>query len=171
MPADAVLSDFAVVGMLPILLSGEPRPPLVILGVLPLTLTSVDTAPHGLGLPPSSSLLGRVRNRGLNALVQRIVFPPVRQATDQLLADLGLGPSPVFPLDWYCLADRIVQFTVPEFEYARSDAPTTLTFAGPLLGSASSLELPSWWADLNSSRPVVHVTQGTLDNVDLSKVI
>jgi UDP:flavonoid glycosyltransferase YjiC (YdhE family) len=62
-PADAVLSDFAFAGMLPILLSGEPRPPLIILGVLPLTLTSVDTAPYGLGLPPSASPLGRVRRR------------------------------------------------------------------------------------------------------------
>jgi UDP:flavonoid glycosyltransferase YjiC (YdhE family) len=157
--------------MLPILLSGEPRPPLIILGVLPLTLTSVDTAPYGLGLPPSSSLLGRVRNRALNAVVQQIIFRPTRQATDQLLADLGLGPSPVFPLDWYCLADRIVQFTVSEFEYRRSDAPARLIFAGPLLDSAFSLELPSWWADLDSGRPVVHVTQGTLDNADLSKVV
>lgn len=170
-PADAVLSDFAFAGMLPILISGEPRPPLIILGVLPLTLTSVDTAPYGLGLRPSSSLIGRVRNQALNTVVQRIIFRPTRQATDQLLADLGLGPSPVFPLDWYCLADRIIQFTVPEFEYPRSDAPATLTFAGPLLGSASRQELPSWWADLNSGRPVVHVTQGTLDNVDLSKVV
>jgi UDP:flavonoid glycosyltransferase YjiC (YdhE family) len=84
---------------------------------------------------------------------------------------LGLGPSPVFPLDWYRLADRIVQLTAPEFEYPRSNPPATLTFAGPLLDSSSHLELPSWWADLNSRRPVVHVTQGTLDNVDLSKVI
>jgi MGT family glycosyltransferase len=170
-PADAVLSDFAFAGMLPSLLSGEPRPPLIILGVLPLTLTSVDTAPYGLGLPPSASPLGRVRNRTLNALVQRVVLRSVRQATDQLLADLGLGPAPVFPLDWYRLADRIVQFTVPEFEYPRSEAPATLTFAGPLLDAAPRFELPAWWADLNSGRRVVHVTQGTLDNVDLSKVV
>jgi UDP:flavonoid glycosyltransferase YjiC (YdhE family) len=169
--ADAVLSDFAFGGMLPILLSGQPRPPLIILGVLPLTLTSVDTAPYGLGLPPSASPLGRVRNRALNALVQRVILRSVRQATDQLLADLGLGPAPVFPLDWYRLADRIVQFTVPEFEYPRSEAPATLTFAGPLLDAAPRFELPAWWTDLNSGRPVVHVTQGTLDNADLSKVI
>ena len=72
--ADAVLSDFAFAGMLPILLSGQPRPPLIILGVLPLTLTSVDTAPYGLGLPPSASPLGRVRNRALTALVQRVIL-------------------------------------------------------------------------------------------------
>jgi UDP:flavonoid glycosyltransferase YjiC (YdhE family) len=72
--ANAVLSDFAFAGMLPILLSGQPRTPLIILGVLPLTLPSVDTAPYELGLPPSASPLGRVRNRALNALVQRVIL-------------------------------------------------------------------------------------------------
>ena len=170
-PADAVLSDFAFVGVLPARLSGEPRTPWISLGVLPLTLSSVDTAPYGLGLPPSSSALGRLRNRALNTLVQRVILRPISQAADQMLADLGLGPLGMFPLDSYRLADRIVQFTVPEFEYPRSDAPADLTFAGPLLAAAPRFELPSWWTDLESGRPVVHVTQGTLDNVDLSKVI
>jgi UDP:flavonoid glycosyltransferase YjiC (YdhE family) len=170
-PADAVLSDFAFVGILPAQLSSEPRTPWISLGVLPLTLSSVDTAPYGPGLAPASSALGRLRNRALNALVQRVVLRPISKAADQMLADLGLGPLRMFPLDSYRLADRIVQFTVPEFEYPRSDAPPHLTFAGPLLGAAPGFELPSWWADLDSGRPVVHVTQGTLDNVDLSKVI
>jgi hypothetical protein len=39
----------------------------------------------------------------------------MRQAADPLLADLGLGS--LLPPDAYRLADRIVQFTVPEFEY------------------------------------------------------
>jgi UDP:flavonoid glycosyltransferase YjiC (YdhE family) len=171
-PTDAVLSDFAFVGILPMQLSGEPRPPLISLGVLPLSLSSVDTAPYGLGLPPSSSALGRLRNRTLNALVQRVILRPVSQAADQLLADLGLGSRRRLSLDAYpLLADRIVQFTVQEFEYPRSDLPAHLTFAGPLLDAAPRFELPSWWTDLDSGRPVVHVTQGTLDNVDLSKVI
>jgi len=65
---------------------------LISLGVLPLTLSSVDTAPYGLGLPPSSSALGRLRNRTLNILVQQVILRAIRQAADQLLADLGLGP-------------------------------------------------------------------------------
>lgn len=170
-PTDAVLSDFAFVGVLPLILDGDPRPPVISLGVLPLTLSSVDTAPYGLGLPPSASTLGRLRNRTLTTLVQGVALKPISQAADRLLADLGLGPSPLFPLDAYRLADRIIQFTVPELEYPRSDAGANLTFAGPLLGASSDAELPSWWSDLDSGRPVVHVTQGTLDNADLSKVI
>ncbi len=170
-PANAVLSDFAFVGVLPLHLGAEPHPPWVSLGVLPLTLSSVDTAPYGLGLPPSSSTLGRLRNRALKGLVQRVILRPISQAADQLLIDLGLTPPEMFPLDAYRLADHIVQFTVPEFEYPRSDAPAHLTYAGPLLGAAPRVELPPWWPDLEPGRPVVHVSQGTLDNTDLSKVI
>jgi MGT family glycosyltransferase len=170
-PADAVLSEFTFGGTAPMMVSGEPHPRLISLGVFPLTLSSVDTAPSGLGLSPSSSALGKIRNRALNALVQQVLLRPVRKAADRMLADLGFGPSQVFPLDAYRRANRIVQFTVPEFEYPRSDAPAQLTFAGPLVDPARRFELSAWWADLDSGRPVVHVTQGTLDNVDLSKVI
>jgi hypothetical protein len=64
---------------------------LISLGVLPLTLSSVDTAPYGVGLPPSSSALGRLRNRTLNILVQQVILRAMRQAADQLLAGL---PTP-----------------------------------------------------------------------------
>jgi UDP:flavonoid glycosyltransferase YjiC (YdhE family) len=70
-----------------------------------------------------------------------------------------------------CLHGRLGHIqTVPEFE-STFRAPATLTFAGPLLDAAPRFELPAWWTDLNSGRRVVHVTQGTLDNADLSKVI
>jgi hypothetical protein len=92
--------------------------------------------------------------------VQKVVLRPISLASDQMLADLGMGPLQLFPLDSYRLADHIVQFTVPEFEYPRSDAPAHLTFAGPLLDAARHHDGGSTWADLESGRPVVHVTQG-----------
>jgi hypothetical protein len=42
---------------------------------------------------------------------------------------------PFAVLDWPRHAEAIVQFTVPEFEYPRSDAPATLHFAGPISAS------------------------------------
>ncbi|MBC7173934.1 MAG: glycosyltransferase, partial [Polyangiaceae bacterium] len=39
--------------------------PLAVLGVLPMTIGSVDTAPYGLGLAPNASAVGRLRNRAL----------------------------------------------------------------------------------------------------------
>jgi UDP:flavonoid glycosyltransferase YjiC (YdhE family) len=45
-------------------------------------------------------------------------------------------------------------------------------FVGPLLSAApSSFREPAWWPELRSGRPVVHVTQGTVDNHDLGKLL
>ena len=64
-----------------------------------------------------------------------------------------------------------MQFTVPSFEYARSDAPANLHFAGPLCATGSRAPLPEWWADLDGTRPVIHVTQGTVANTDYEQAI
>jgi UDP:flavonoid glycosyltransferase YjiC (YdhE family) len=45
-------------------------------------------------------------------------------------------------------------------------------FVGPLRSTDPETAcLPSWWADLQRSRPVIHVTQGTMDNIDLGKLL
>ena len=75
-------------------------------------------------------------------------------------------------MDWLTRADAVVQLSVPAFEYPRPDAATRLEFAG-MVTTSSALEhpLPTWWSDLDGSRPVVHVTQGTIANDDLSELI
>src|SRR5690606_28315743 len=35
----------------------------------------------------------------------------------------------------------------------------------------SDFVAPPWWGELNAGRPVVHVTQGTIDNADLTRLI
>ena len=30
---------------------------------------------------------------------------------------------------------------------------------------------PPWWSELDGERPVVHVTQGTVDNADLTRLV
>ena len=73
--------------------------------------------------------------------------------------------------DWGRRADALVHFSVPSFEYPRSDAPANLHFSGPLSAAGSQAPLPEWWADLDGTRPVVHVTQGTVANADYEQVI
>ena len=77
-----------------------------------------------------------------------------------------------FPLlDWSGHADAVVQFTVPAFEYPRSDAPATLHFAGPISATGSHAPQPNWWGDLDGRRPVIHVTQGTIANKDFTQLV
>jgi UDP:flavonoid glycosyltransferase YjiC (YdhE family) len=171
-PADALLVDVAFVGGA-FLLGGRrgARPPLVVTSVIPLPITSRDTAPYGMGLLPLRGPVGRVRNRLLSTLATRTIFPRAQRAAEQINRDLH-GVPPAFPvMDWARHAEAIVQFTVPEFEYPRSDAPPTLRFAGPITSTGLRTPLPPWWDDLDGSRPVVHVTQGTVANRDYRQII
>ena len=171
-PADVVLADPAVTGGA--FLLGHPsgvRPPVVMCGICPLMIGSRDTAPFGMGLMPLRGPLGRARNAALALLTDKLVLPAAHRIADQLFHRVHGRPIPFAVLDWARHADAIVQFTVPEFEYPRSDAPATLHFAGPISASGSRAPLPPWWHELDGSRPVIHVTQGTIANSDFGQLV
>lgn len=70
------------------------------------------------------------------------------------------------------VVDAYLQATVAGFEYPRSDLAPSVRFFGPILAPpSSSFEVPRWWDELEGGRPVVHVTQGTLDNADLGRLL
>jgi UDP:flavonoid glycosyltransferase YjiC (YdhE family) len=171
-PADVVLTDPALLGGA--FLLGHPpgtRPPIVTCGICPLPISSRDTAPFGMGLTPLRGPLGRLRNTALALITDKVVFPPVERIAEQIFHQLHGRSIPFAVLDWPRHADAIVQFTTPEFEYPRSDAPATLHFAGPISASGSQAPLPPWWHELDGTRPVVHLTQGTLANRDYGQLI
>lgn len=171
-PVDAVLTEpLFVGGALLQLLSAHERPPVVVLGIFPLGARSADTAPFGLGVTPSPGPLGRLRNAALRTVAERAIFGGVQKEADAMARrevgrDLG-----GFVLDWAGRADAYVQFTVPEFEYPRPDLPVTVHFAGPLPPSPSDPVLPEWWSDLDGTRTIVHVTQGTIANSDFGQLV
>lgn len=169
---DAVLTEPLFVGaaLLQLLPQSE-RPPVVALGIFPLGVRSRDTAPFGLGVTPMAGPIGRLRNAALRLIAERAIFGGVQREADEIARrevgrDLG-----GFVLDWAGRADAYVQFTVPEFEYPRTDLPASVHFAGPLPSTTSAIPLPEWWSDLDGSRPVVHVTQGTIANSDFGQLV
>jgi len=169
-PADAVLAEPLFFGAALLLEHQRPtRPAVVMCSVIPLLIDSRDTAPFGIGLPPTG-LLNRQRNAALAALNRRVL-----RRANNLINDLhrqvhGTDMPGTMP-DWGRRADALVQFSVPSFEYRRSDAPPNLHFAGPLGATGSQAPLPEWWGDLDGTRPIVHVTQGTVANTDYEQVI
>ncbi|GAA1522833.1 MGT family glycosyltransferase [Agromyces terreus] len=167
-PTDAILAESmfaaaALLGEIP----RDQRPLLVNLGIIPLGIKHPDVAPFGLGVRPRPGGLGRLRNRLLTLSAERGVFAPVQRFADELCRTEVGRPLERFFLDWPSGADLLVQFTVPEFEYPRDGLPDTVRFVGPVSRArASTVPLPDWWADLDGTRPVVHVTQGTVANAD-----
>lgn len=173
-PTDAVLAEVSFMGAsILVRLPRESRPPVIACGILPLTLTSRDCAPFGLGLNPGKGPLSRLRNRALNWFVKNVALKDSQRQVDNKMRELaGVEPDGSFFLDWTRNADLFAQFTVQEFEYPRSDAPDNLRFFGPMArhGAATSKK-PDWWGDLDGSRPVVYVTQGTVSNEDFTALV
>jgi MGT family glycosyltransferase len=170
---DAVIVDAGFFGILPFLLGDRgARPPVLAYATTPLMVSSRDTAPSGMGLPPSSTFAGRLRNRTLNALSQKVLLRESQNAVNHLLDHMNSRPLPMFILDSGLLADRYISPTVPEFDYPRTDLPANVRYVGAVHpGPSAAFRRPSWWPLLAGDRPVVHVTQGTIDNADLGRLL
>jgi UDP:flavonoid glycosyltransferase YjiC (YdhE family) len=180
---DVVVSEAAFLGALP-LLAVEPQRRLPVVGVsaTPLALTSVDCAPFGAGLEPDPSLHGLTRNRIITTVLHRGPLRPVQRALDAALREAGAPPPQGNYFDQATRFDLTFQLAAPGMEYPRREMPATVRFVGPLRfqvpggapqrdGAGASDGLPAWWSDLDGRRPVVHVTQGTMANVDLRRLM
>ncbi len=170
---DAIIADSGFFGILPFLLGDRAkRPPVLSYTPTPLMVSSRDTAPGGMGMAPSATTLGRLRNRALNVLSQKVLLRESQNAANHLLDQLNCRALPTFILDSGVLADRYICPTVPEFDYPRSDLPSNVRYVGAVHpGPSRGFRRPSWWSQLDGDRPVVHVTQGTIDNADLGRLL
>ena len=171
--ADVLLCDPAFLGSVPLAMEGQELR-IAVFGILPLTITSRDTAPFGLGLLPGTRPLTKLRDRALHVLMQKVIFGGLQRRVDALLEDLDMERLPCFFLDATAqLSDIFLQGTTASFEYPRSDLPDTVRFIGPILPQpAQTFEPPIWWAEvMDGSRPIIHVTQGTIANEDFNRLI
>jgi MGT family glycosyltransferase len=172
--ADAIIIDAMLCGALPFLLGPrDKRVPIVSIGVSPLAASSVDTAPFGTALAPSSTSEGRMRNAALNRHFHVTILGPVQHYFNEVLARDGLPPLPAFLFDSLVrLPDLYLQPTTQAFEYPRSDLCGNVRFVGPMVPAPSrDFVPPPWWPDLDVPRPVVVVTQGTVQNADLGRLV
>ncbi len=172
-PADVVATELAFVGAAGLAgLPADQRPFTAACGIFPLGISSPDTAPFGIGLPPIGGPLNRPRNRLLNLLATKLLLAPLHREADRTLRGIGAsGLAGGFFMDFVREADLIAQFTVPAFEYPRSDAPDNLRFYGPVSrGVVAATPLPDWWDRLDD-RPIVHVSQGTVANLDFGELV
>jgi UDP:flavonoid glycosyltransferase YjiC (YdhE family) len=167
-PVDAIVADVTFTGVVPLLLGDAPRPPVVVCGVGPLTISSADTPPFGMAWQPQAG----VDYQPMTAVAHRVIMRSSQNRFNRALRQADCGKAPVFISDWPRLADGLLQLSVDEFEYPRSDLPATVEFVGPVLpAAAADFQPPDWWADVLAAKTVVHVTQGTFDNADLDQLL
>lgn len=139
--------------------------PTINLHVIPPLILSQDTAPFGSGLLPGKSPLLRIRNRFLNYLIDRVLFIDVTAYGNKLREKRRLPLYHGFFGDFNKFVDRVLIFSVPGFDYERSDIPDNHQFIGPPLPKPDpNWEEPDWWGDLEKAKKVVLVNQGTIAN-------
>lgn len=167
---EAILVDGAFGGVLPLIAQTDRRPPVVALGVTPLTQSSRVLGPHGMALPPARDLPGRVRYAIMNALARRVVFRPTQHAGIRAFAACDAKLSG-FVMDASRQFDRFLQTGPASLEYPRPDLAPNTSFVGVLPPGGADVPLPEWWGEIDGTRPVVHVTQGTIDNHDFGRLV
>jgi MGT family glycosyltransferase len=172
--ADCIVVDSMFLGALPLALGPRAaRPALACVGVMPYASNSRDTAPFGVAFQPGKGHLHRLRNATMNWATEHLVLTDIQRFARRRLAEAGTAGFPGYFVDLQPkVVDTYLQATVAGFEYPRSDLAPSVRFVGPILAPPSqSFEQPSWWGELDHGRPVVHVTQGTLDNADLGRLL
>lgn len=144
--------------------------PVFSIGVLPLSETSRDLAPSGLGMTPSTSIPGKLKQHILRFVAQKILFGASNRLSVKTLKDYGID-SKYFLFDEIIRRSTLVlQSGAPGFEYYRSDLSHNIRFIGPLFPympkNAGSYTLPA----KGSFEKTILVTQGTVEK-DVNKII
>jgi UDP:flavonoid glycosyltransferase YjiC (YdhE family) len=172
-PADIVLYETTFMGIAPLLASPAPRPPVIGCGVIPLTLSSPTVPPFGAGLPYAEGRAARFRNRVVREGIRHLVLGgPQRELRRALTDCVPEARWSGYFMDGAARVDTFLQLSVTSLDYPRPDLPPNISYVGPVLPRHSgSAALPEWWSGLDGSKPVVLVTQGTLDVLDLDRLI
>jgi MGT family glycosyltransferase len=165
---DLVLTDVLFFGEIPLLLSGERRPPVISFGVIAPSWIDPGFSIYS---GPNPAPDGQERNAADNE-----DFLNKRQLgysyVDRILDGLGITiPGGFTQNSVYRLPDVFIQLGVEAFEYPMQDRPDNLIFSGPLLSTKHSGEAPPWLDKLDRSLPLVLVTQGTLANYDFNQLV
>jgi len=168
-PFDLLVSDHHAFGTA---LAGEfSGVPWVSVATTPLAMSSRDLPPPGLPLPPATGAAGRARDavlRTVFGVFTRLLVDPM---INRMRAAVGLPPGRSGAgLEGMYSPYLVLAQGVPGLEFVRGDLPAHVRFVGRLSGQAPPVDarrLPSWWPELAAAaaagRPIVHVTQGTLE--------
>ncbi|MFE5671794.1 glycosyltransferase [Agromyces sp. NPDC056523] len=144
--------------------------PWVTVSIVPLTIPTPGLPPPGFGIAPARGPLGRGRDRVLHAAL-RLATRGLRRAYDEQRASSGLAPSAV-PFELvFSSPDLVCASGIPDLDWPRAGWPVPVQYVGALAPTGrAGTAAPPWWGELAAERPIVHVTQGTL-NVDPDDLI
>ena len=148
------------------------KKPVIAIGVLPLTETSKDLPPTGLGMTPSNSLAGKIKQKLLHYAADKILFKKSNQLLHSILEahDIKHNNYSVFDM-LVKKSSLLLQSGTSSFEYKRSDLGKNVRFIGALLPWLPKKQQQPWFDErLKQYKKVVLLTQGTVEK-DVTKLL
>lgn len=169
-PFDLLVADCAFTGIP--FVREKMNIPVISIGVFPLTEKSKDLPPAGLGMTPSYTLLGRLKQSFLRAITDKMVFGEPNRVMWQLFNKYNIPHQREGVFDMLVKKSTLLlQSGTPAFEYKRSDLGKNIRFIGALLPYSSGRKKIPWFdARLTQYNKIVLVTQGTVEK-DPEKII
>lgn len=144
--------------------------PVIGVSVFPLMESSHQTAPYGLGIEPSGSILGKAKMSALRFIARQVLFARSNKLNKEIAAAHGIESTGHLFDDNIFHSTIVLQSGTPGFEYKRLDMSGHIRFVGPLLPAVSSTAIKSRITrDLTYEKTVL-VTQGTVEK-DVEKLI
>src|SRR3981081_4660525 len=124
-PADVIIGDDMIFGVLPMLLGPRAkRAAIVLCGTSILHWRRADGAPYFAGLPPATTPAQLKEYAAIAQEHDRIIYEPLCRPLNRSLKDLGVGPLSTPPFDSGVeFADAYLQLTAPSFEFPRELPP------------------------------------------------
>lgn len=132
-----------------------------------------DSPPPMTGFKPARTPIGRLAYRGMRAGMEWLASGRAKAAYNRTLAAHGLAPitTPMFG-EASRLADVIFAQGVPGFAYSTRNPNPKVKFVGVLRPPRHATDRPFLHAEkLAASERVILISQGTVDNKDLGKLI
>jgi UDP:flavonoid glycosyltransferase YjiC (YdhE family) len=139
--------------------------PVLGVGIVPITANSKDLPPAGMGMLPSYTFFGQMKQALLRWMGKNVLFAKSNKVMKEVLGGYGIEckADSVFDL-MPVKCDLVLQTGTPGFEYRRSDLHPNYKFVGPLLPYSAKKTATPWFNDkLTSYKKVVLVTQGTVE--------
>ncbi len=143
----------------------------VVIGVMPYAASSKSLPPAGLGMQPSYTFAGWMKQNVLRWLVDTFVFAESTRILNKLVHPHGIKPGNGNILNiGINNADLYLQSGVPGFEYKRADITPNFKFAGALLPHKNGNKSLPFFNRFYAYKKILLVTQGTFEN-DPAKLI
>jgi MGT family glycosyltransferase len=131
-------------------------------------LQSAGVPPFGLGLPPLSGLLGRVRDAALRPIVMGMMERAVLPQGNRIRA--SAGAPPVTSADGFMRrAPLMLVASGKPFEYPQTDWGDAVQMIGPCMFEPAMGEVPDWLEAID--RPIVLVTTSSQKQADTKLVL